>query len=114
MTISGHIPYYIIINHTSIVASNILLKMKCPCTKPLMCSCPQKYLVKLGDFDSSTTIPGFGLKIEPHQMIRYASVLPLGTMGYRAPEVRMSYRNVTFFTSFLRTLFLSEVDLCVS
>ena len=52
-----------------------------------MCSCPQKYVVKLGDFDSSTIVPGFGLKIEPHQMIRYASVLPLGTMGYRAPEV---------------------------
>ena len=61
--------------------------MQCHCTKPLMCACPQKYLVKLGDFDSSTTVPGHGLKIEPHQMIRYASVLPLGTMGYRAPEV---------------------------
>ena len=52
-----------------------------------MCACPQKYSVKLGDFDSSTTVPGHGLKIEPHQMIRYASVLPLGTMGYRAPEI---------------------------
>ena len=68
-------------------ASNVLLKMQCHCTKPLMCACPQKYLVKLGDFDSSTTVPGHGLKIEPHQTIRYASVLPLGTMGYRAPEV---------------------------
>jgi len=56
-----------------------------------MCSCPQKYFVKLGDFDSSTTVPGFGLKIEPHQMIRYASVLPLGTMGYRAPEVSIHH-----------------------
>jgi len=54
-----------------------------------MCACPQKYVVKLGDFDSSTTVPGYGLKIEAHQMIRYASVLPLGTMGYRAPEVNM-------------------------
>ena len=68
-------------------ASNILLKMNCQCTKPLMCACPQKCSVKLGDFDSSTNVPGHGLKIEPHQMIRYASVLPLGTMGYRAPEV---------------------------
>ena len=65
--------------------------MQCHCTKPLMCACPQKYLVKLGDFDSSTTVPGHGLKIEPHQMIRYASVLPLGTMGYRAPEVNIHY-----------------------
>ena len=53
-----------------------------------MCACPQKYLVKLGNFDSSKTVPGHGLRIEPHQMIRYASVLPLGTMGYRAPEVK--------------------------
>ena len=78
-------------NHYKFVyaASNILLKMQCNCSKPLMCACPQKYFVKLGDFDSSTTVPGYGLKIEPHQMIRYASVLPLGTMGYRAPEVIM-------------------------
>ena len=75
--------YYKYVN----AASNILLKMQCSCSKPLMCACPQKYFVKLGDFDSSTTVPGYGLKIEPHQMIRYASVLPLGTMGYRAPEV---------------------------
>ena len=75
--------------HRDVKASNILLKMQCQCTKPLMCACPQKYLIKLGDFDSSTTVPGHGLKIEPHQMIRYASVLPLGTMGYRAPEVAM-------------------------
>jgi len=61
--------------------------MNCKCTKPLMCACPQKYSVRLGDFDSSTTVPGYGLKIEPHQLIRYASVLPLGTIGYRAPEV---------------------------
>ena len=52
-----------------------------------MCACPQKFSVKLGDFDSSTTVPGHGLKIEPHQMIGYASVLSLGTTGYRAPEV---------------------------
>ena len=44
-------------------------------------------MVKLGYFDSSTMVPGFGLRIESHQMMRYASVLPLGTMGYRAPEV---------------------------
>ena len=62
--------------------------MNCQCTKPLVCACPQKYSVKLGDFDSSTTVPGHGLRIEPHQMIlRYASVLTLGTTGYRAPEV---------------------------
>jgi len=66
-----------------------------------MCSCPQKYLVKLGDFDSSTTVPGFGLKIEPHQMIRYASVLPLGTMGYRAPEV-----SGTWFSEYVKKVIL--------
>ena len=59
----------------------------CPSTKPLMCACSQKYSVKLGDFDSSTSVPGHRLNIEPHQLIRYASVLPLGTMGYQAPEI---------------------------
>jgi len=32
-------------------------------------------------------VPGFGLKIESHQLIHYASVLSLGTMGYQVPEV---------------------------
>ena len=77
--------------------------MQCSCSKPLMCACPQKFFVKLGDFDSSTTVLGYGLKIEPHQMIRYASVLPLGTMGYRAPEVIMplnisDVRNYMYLT----------------
>ena len=47
----------------------------------------RKFLVQIGDFDSSTTVPGYQLQLEEHQMIKYASVLPLGTMGYRAPEV---------------------------
>ena len=57
-----------------------------------MCACPQKYSVKLGDLTPPlyiyiASIPGHGLNIEPHQLIRYASVLPLGTMGYRVPEI---------------------------
>ena len=77
--------------------------MNCQCTKPLMCACPQKYSVKLGDFDSSTTVPGHGLRIEPHQMIRYASVLPLGTMGYRAPEVSVYCIKLVHICSYICT-----------
>ena len=74
--------------HRDIKASNILIKKTCQCTEVLYCSCQRgKFLVQIGDFDSSATVPGYQLQIEEHQMIRYASVLPLGTMGYRAPEV---------------------------
>ena len=75
--------------HRDIKASNILIKMTCQCSEVLYCSCQQrrKFLVQIGDFDSSATVPGYQLQLEEHQMIRYASVLPLGTMGYRAPEV---------------------------
>ena len=68
-------------------ASNILIKTTCQCSEVLYCSCQHKFIVQLGDFDSSATVPGYQLHLEEHQMIRYASVLPLGTMGYRAPEV---------------------------
>ena len=78
--------------HRDIKASNILIKMTCQCTDVLYCNCQRrKFLVQIGDFDSSSTVPGYQLRIEEHQMIRYATVLPLGTMGYRAPEVRMIY-----------------------
>ncbi len=77
--------------HRDIKASNILLKKICQCNDLLYCSCnsQNKPLVQIGDFDSSATVPGYNLQVEDHQMIRYASVLPLGTMGYRAPEVSM-------------------------
>ena len=73
--------------HRDIKASNILIKKTCQCTEVLYCSCQRgKFLVQIGDFDSSATVPSYQ-SLEEHQMIRYASVLPLGTMGYRAPEV---------------------------
>ena len=78
--------------HRDIKASNILIKMTCQCTDVLYCNCQQrKFLVQMGDFDSSATVPCYQPQIEEYQMIRYASVLPLGTMGYRAPEVRITY-----------------------
>ena len=80
--------------HRDIKASNILIKMTCQCTDVLYCNCQRrKFLVQIGDFDSSATVPVYHgqPQIEEHQMIRYASVLPLGTMGYRAPEVRITY-----------------------
>ena len=75
--------------HSDIKASNILsmIKMAYQCTDVLYCNCQRRKF--LGDFDSSATVPGYQLQIEEHQMIRYASVLPLDTMGYRAPEVRI-------------------------
>ena len=74
-----------------ITASNIMIKMRCHC-RPLECTCNSKFQVKLGDFDSAGTVPGLGIT-EPtiaDQLIKFASILPLGTPGYRAPEVHCS------------------------
>ena len=60
--------------------------MNCKCNT-LYCDCSSKFKVKLGDFDSAGTIPGLGIKEPTDQMIKFASILPLGTPGYRAPEV---------------------------
>ena len=68
------------------VASNIMIKMRCKCN-PLYCNCSSKFQVKLGDFDSAGTVPGLGIKEPTDQMIKFASILPLGTPGYQAPEV---------------------------
>ena len=61
--------------------------MNCKC-KPLFCDCPSKFQVKLGDFDSAGTVPGLNIKEPTDQLIKFASILPLGTPGYRAPEVK--------------------------
>ena len=67
--------------HRDIKASNILIKMTYQCSEVLYCNCQQrKFLVQIGDFDSSATVPGYPLQLEEDQMIRYASVLPLGTI----------------------------------
>ena len=88
--------------HRDIKASNILIKKTCQCTEVLYCSCQRgKFLVQIGDFDSSATVPGYQLQIEEHQMIRYASILPLGTMGYRAPEVSYYWCIVNIVYEFL-------------
>jgi len=68
------------------IASNIMVRMRCKCN-PLYCNCSSKFQVKLGDFDSAGTMPGLGIKEPTDQMIKFASILPLGTPGYRAPEV---------------------------
>ena len=60
--------------------------MNCKC-KPLFCDCSSKFQVKLGDFDSAGTVPGLNIKEPTDQLIKFASILPLGTPGYRAPEV---------------------------
>ena len=63
-----------------------MIRMNCKCN-PLYCNCSSKFKVKLGDFDSAGSIPGLGIKEPTDQMIKFASILPLGTPGYRAPEV---------------------------
>ena len=66
-----------------------MIRMNCTCN-PLYCDCTSKFQVKIGDFDSAGTIPGFGIKEPTDQLIKFASILPLGTPGYRAPEVSHS------------------------
>jgi len=63
-----------------------MVKMNCKCS-PLYCDCSVKFRVKLGDFDSAGTVPGLGITEPTDQIIKFASILPLGTPGYRAPEV---------------------------
>ena len=75
-----------------ITASNIMIKMRCHC-RPLECSCSSRFQVKLGDFDSAGTVPGLGITEPTDQVIKFASILPLGTPGHRASEVR-SYINL--------------------
>jgi len=60
--------------------------MSCP-SKPLECTYISKFQVKLGDFDSAGTVPGLGITEPTDQIIKFANILPLGTPGYRAPEV---------------------------
>ena len=80
--------YIFVVKCFNYLASNIMIKMQCRC-KPLSCRCSSKFQVKLGDFDSAGTVPGLGIKEPTDQMIKFASILPLGTPGYRAPEVML-------------------------
>ncbi|MCY4329150.1 MAG: protein kinase [Endozoicomonadaceae bacterium] len=73
--------------HRDIKASNILLKANHQCDSFFLCNHSTLYTVKLCDFDSSGTIPGWGLQVNSDHLIKFASILPLGTPGYRAPEV---------------------------
>ena len=83
-------------------ASNIMIRIRCQC-KPLSCICKAKFQVKLGDFDSAGTIPGLGITEPTDQIIKFASILPLGTPGYRAPEVQ-SNNGVSLYLSHFLTL----------
>ena len=65
-----------------------MLRMKNCKGSPLHCTCSIKFEVKLGDFDSAGTVPGYGIREPTDQIIKFASILPLGTPGYRAPEVK--------------------------
>ena len=92
--------------HRDVKASNIMLKMKCRCT-PLECRCSTKFEVKLGDFDSAGTVPGLGITEPTDQTIKFASILPLGTPGYRAPEVSM---HITLSGPY-ETLYTTAIDI---
>lgn len=81
-----------------------MIKMKCKC-EPLYCDCTSKFQVKLGDFNSTSTIPGSTVT---DQMIKFASILPLGTPGYRAPEVNNSYVLAKLFTAYLHSMSLQR------
>ena len=67
-----------------------MIKMRCHCT-PLECSVHPKFQVKLGDFGSASystiALPGLGVTEPTDRMIKFASIIPVGTPGYQAPEV---------------------------
>ena len=60
--------------------------VNCTCN-PLYCDCTSKFQVKIKGFDSAGIIPESGIKEPTDQLIKFTSILPLGTPGYRAPEV---------------------------
>ena len=53
-------------------------------TRPLKSICSS---VKLGDFDSAGTDPGLGITKPTDPVIKFASILPLGTPDHIVPEV---------------------------
>ena len=77
--------------HRDIKASNVLLKFRCACSNPLMCTCAQKCDVQLADFDSAIQLTDDGLMPVSHvsktdQNQKIFTVMPVGTTGYRPPE----------------------------
>ena len=87
MIVCMHVCPYPYVHVIILTASNIMLKTRNCKGSPLHCNCSTKFDVKLGDFDSAGTVPGLGIKEPTDQLIKFASILPLGTPGYRAPEV---------------------------
>ena len=75
-------------------ASNVLLKITCSCLNPLVCTCRDKYSVVVADFDASVQLddlnqlPPTDIQISRNGKKSYSCYrwLPLGTIGFRAPE----------------------------
>ena len=66
-----------------------MVKMRYQC-KLLSCICKTEPQIKLGASDSAGTVSGLGITEPTDQIIKFASILPLGTPGYRAPEVLLN------------------------
>ena len=64
-----------------------MIKMEDCKQSSLHCNCSTKSEIKVGDFDSTGTIPALGIKESTDQLIKFASILLLKTPGYQAPEV---------------------------
>ena len=73
--------------HRDIKASNVLIKMLCSCDNPLTCTCSRKCSVTIADFDAALQLDSSGrLKATPSPTGTF-QVVPVGTDGYRSPEL---------------------------
>lgn len=85
------------IAHRDVKASNVLLKLHCSCSNPILCSCATKCEVVICDFDAAVQLdvhnqlqPVTFPSSQTMQAIapQYHSI-PVGTNGFRAPECSM-------------------------
>ena len=61
-----------------------MITVQCRCMYVRRCSLQNQ--IKLGDFDSADNVPGLSIKESIDQIIKFVSILSLGTPRYRAPE----------------------------
>ena len=87
-----------------------MIKMRCQCKPPLSCIYKTEPQIKLGAFDSAGIVSGLGITERTDQIIKFASILLLGTLGYQAPDVLL---NVLLYIIYNIIYILLNIFLCL-